>query len=309
MKTTVLVIIGFICFTAQAAPFLATYKTRQYFIPRTKGLHRTARTADFMDQAPKTSYLGVNTLIPGKTDISYLVSLPENQGSCGSCWDFSLTKSLRSAFMTQGQDPGALAFNYLLNNCGNGPKQNGCGGGDFDAAGQFENNQGPWLEAQDPYQSARKCKTLAPAATAISYTMLGSTHSSPTFKDLAYAVGVQSLMVSIDTATSGDWSNYDSGIYNDCKGGPNQIDHMIDLVGYDCETSVDAFGMCVFDDQGKPINGDGYLITENNWGESWGTKAANGHGGYMMTRMYDSKGNHCNAVATNALIYTVPPHM
>ncbi len=286
-----------------------TFSTRPYHFPRKTGLVRTPESRAFLDRTPKKNYLETSVAIPGKADISSLVSLPENQGNCGSCWDFSLTKALRSAHMVAGHDPGVLAFNYLLYNCGPGPAQSGCNGGDFNAAGNFENGAGPWLEAQDPYSPGRffyRCKNYPTVATSTGYTMLGTQTQGPSFKDLAYEVGVKHQMVSIDVAASmGSWSNYSSGIYNDCQGTANDIDHMIDLVGYNCETSVDSHGQCVFDQSGRPINQDGYLLVENNWGESWGTTAANGHGGYMNTRMYDGQGNNCNAIATDALVFTL----
>lgn len=271
-----------------------------------KGLRRHDKSKKFLKGTQKISFLNSLNPIPGNADISAKVSLPENQGQCGSCWDFSLTKALRSALMVTGRDPGQLEFNYLLNNCGAGPRMYGCNGGDFDAAQSFENNAGPGLNANNPYtqRASNRCSNQPVAATAISYAMLGG-NNGPAFKDLANAVGNMNQMLSIDvSAGSGDWENYDGGIYNGCSGGANQIDHMIDMVGYDCETSKDAQGNCVFDASGNPVNGDGYIIVENNWGENWGTQAANGHGGYMKTRfMVD--GEKCNAVATNALMFSV----
>ncbi len=246
--------------------------------------------------------------IPNSADISPYVSLPEDQGSCGACWDFSLTKALRSEYMVQGKDPGVLEFNYLLNNCGPGPAMGGCGGGSFSAAGSFLNAAGPGLNSVNPYtaQDGGSCYNQPVAGTAVEYIMLGQNGAEPTFQDLAYAVGVENHMVSIDVAaSSGDWENYSYGIYNGCTGTANDIDHMIDLVGYDCETSVDSNGNCVFNANGIPVNGDGYLIVENNWGENWGTTAANGHNGYMKTRMYGSDGSKCNAIATDALIFNI----
>jgi hypothetical protein len=138
--------------------------------------------------------------------------------------------------------------------------------------------------------------------------MLGESGQPPTFKDLAFAVGVDHHMLSIDVAAgSGDWESYSSGIYDGCVGGASDVDHMIDLVGYSCETSLDANGNCAFDNAGRPINQDGYLLVENNWGEEWGVAASNGHMGYMKTRMYGADGSHCNAVATDALEFTIDP--
>ncbi len=235
-----------------ALPTHRTFSIRQYTSIHRTGLKRTPESQRSIERAKHKSHLKETTAIPGKSDISALVSLPENQGDCGACWDFSLTKALRSAFMVAHQDPGALAFNYLLNNCGPGPSEEGCGGGDFPAAGNFLHGDGPWLNSQDPYTGQEgQCMNLPEKATAVSYSMLGSNNNGPTFKDLAYEVGAATQMVSIDVAASdGDWSNYSGGIYNDCQGGAGDINHMIDLVGYDCETSVDANGNCSFDKNG-----------------------------------------------------------
>jgi C1A family cysteine protease len=280
------------------------YHVKHYGKKHHKGLKRHPEKFLAFKQSVK-KHVAAPVLVPKALDISALVSLPEDQGQCGACWDFSLTKALRSEYMIAGIDPGVLEFNYLLNNCGPGPQEGGCNGGDFPAAANFLNGNGPNLNQNDPYtqQDGGKCPGLPVLATAANYAMVGE--NGPSFQDLAQLI-VQKHMVSIDVAAgSGDWMNYSSGIYDGCTGSVGDIDHMIDLVGYDCETSVDANGNCAFDASGKPINGDGYLVVENNWNETWGTQAANGHGGYMLTRMYDSKGNKCNAIATDALFFSL----
>lgn len=283
------------------------YHTKKYAHKHAKGLKRHhEKHKKFMQGAKRVSYLKEATPIPGKIDISSMVSLPENQGQCGSCWDFSLTKALRSAWMVAGTDPGVLEFNYLLNNCGPGPSQYGCNGGDFNAAVSFENGAGPGLNANNPYTMREgRCADLPVAASAVSYAMLGD-NSGPTFKDLAYAIAVNHHMVSVDVAAaSGDWESYSDGVYDGCTGGANRIDHMIDAVGFDCRTSIDSSGHCVFDSMGRAANHDEVLLLQNNWGEQWGVAAENGHAGYMWSLMYGEDGRKCNAIANDALEFTV----
>lgn len=233
-------------------------------------------------------------VIPSKIDLSSKVSPPENQGQCGSCWDFSITKALRSAWMLVGQDPGRLSFNYLLNNCGGVVDEYGCGGGDFSAGKNDLNGKGPWLETQDPYNGyPGRCRQgLSTAATAVTWVLVGSGATAPTFQELAYALS-QNHMLSVDVAVCGAWESYSGGIFdqNDC--GAGSINHMINLVGFNCETSVDKAGNCIVDANGQPINGDGYLLAMNNWGTSWG------EGGYMRSRW------HVDALADTAMYFTV----
>lgn len=301
MKSILILVLAYFM-SAQAQ----AYQTKTYQEPHGKGLKRTRQSLRSMQEIHYFSYTAATTAIPGAVDLSPQVSLPDSQGRCGSCWSFSLSKALRSEMMMAGVDPGTLEYNFLLNNCGTGPKMWGCQGGDFPAAQSFLDERGPGLNAGNPYtqRDGGACKRLPVSATAVSYMMLGDRQVGPTFKDMAYAMGVGHHMVSIDVAAgAGDWENYSGGVYDGCSAG--NIDHMIDAVGYSCETSVDESGNCVFDAQGKPLHRDGYLLVQNNWGENWGVKAANGHGGYMKTRMYDSSGNKCNSVASDALIFEI----
>jgi C1A family cysteine protease len=155
-----------------------------------------------------------------------------------------------------------------------------------------ENGNGPWLESQDPYtQSEGRCKNgLGVNGTAISAVAVGE--DSPSFQLLAQALS-QKHMLAVDVAVCGQWESYSSGIFDRNQCGTNSINHMINMVGYDCESSVDANGNCVFDAKGQPKNGDGYLIVMNNWGTSWGEN------GYMRTRW------GVDAIANTAMYFVV----
>lgn len=269
-----LLVIFSINLTADEAP---TYTTKELRSAYATGLNRTTISKEFIEQKKLSAGREYQLLevIPGSYDLSARVSPPENQGSCGSCWAFSLTKALRSSLMLVGLDPGVLAFNYLIHNCAP-VKEWGCNGGDFNAGQNFINTRGPWLESQDPYNSSSNgsCNKGKVAGTSIRYVAVGSGNGAPTFQELGSAI-FQQHMLAIDVAVAGNWGNYSGGIYN---GNGSGINHMINLVGYNCETSVDTNGHCVFNSQGQPINGNGYLIVMNNWGSEWGEN------GYMRTR-------------------------
>lgn len=295
---------GFMVFMLAFQVQAGSYQVKHYSKKRSFGYKQTPESKAKMKSFKHRELKADN--IPGSADISALVSLPEDQGTCGSCWSFALTKALRSEYMLQGmKNLGPLEFNYLLNNCGPGPKMYGCQGGDFAAALSFQNNHGPGLNSQNPYiGKTGSCKNLPVSATAVEYAMLGPSNGHPSFRDIAYAIGVEHHMLATDVAAgAGQWQNYSGGIYNGCV--QARVDHMINIVGYDCETSVDANGKCVFDSAGRPIKKDGYLLLQNNWGEDWGIKAGNGHGGYMKSRMYDRYGRLCNGIASDVLYFTV----
>jgi len=237
-------------------------------------------------------------VVPGSVDLRPSLNPILNQGSCGSCWDFSLTKGLWGAYLLSGQKVPQPSVNYLLNNCGGVVSEDGCNGGDFPAGQNFLNSKGPWLESQDPYtQSEGSCKSgLQVAETALQFIAVGTSGTPPSFQQLAEVMS-QNHDLSVDVAVCGAWENYSGGIFsqNDCDA--SSINHMINMVGYSCETSVDANGNCAFNGSGQPKNGDGYLIAENQWGTSWGEQ------GYMRSKW------GIDALATDAMYFTVasPP--
>lgn len=267
--------------------YLGVKRDIQKFEALKKGAHRFE-----LGRAPET--------VPGKLDLSAEVSLPEDQGQHGTCWNFGIIKALRSAWMLVGKDPGRLSFNYLI--C-DGHTQYSCdSGGDFDAMDVVLGGKGPWLAASDPYPNCSgRCKSGLPtAATGKEAVVVGPGNRPPTFQELAVALYHRHHLV-VDVAVCGAWGGYSGGIFSQNQCGANSINHIINLNGYDCQTSVDVQGNCAFNAKGEPVNGDGYLIPMNNWGENaWGeVNPTNGHGGYMRSRA------HVDALADTAMYFTV----
>jgi len=286
----------------------ATYTSKTYATKFAKGLVRTPATEQFLRTAPRESFLDASTPVPKKYSLRGKAGPVEDQGQCGSCWDFSLTSVLRGSWITAGKDPGRLSFNYLLN-CAK--TSQGCDGGDFTAAEYFVHPKGaPAYGSDGEYQgTAGNCQMEKTVASTVSYKILGTDLGAnpkaplPSFKDLAYVVGVLHQPVSIDVAVDDAWQNYSGGVYNGCSDEvATDINHMVSLEGYDCETAVDQSGNCVFDAKGNLPPGVGRWIIRNSWSDSWGDN------GYITTKATDKKGARCNAVATDALYYNLQGH-
>jgi C1A family cysteine protease len=234
------------------------------------------------------SFKNSKEFIPNTYDLRPSLTQIENQGSCGSCWAFSLTATHRDGHALSGRDPGRLSQEWMVQHS---PESAGCQGGYFDSANDFVSPKGQPLWEACPYKNgAGKCAADLPIAASITkWYMLGEKDSSPTTKDIQAYMVTFGKPVSIDVAAgAGSWMSYKSGIYNACKSG--QVDHMINIVGWDNEGAA-------FDKNGNLPPGKGVWILRNSWGTSWGEN------GYMRSRMTDAKGKRCNAVAEDAAAF------
>ncbi|MGZ3695108.1 MAG: C1 family peptidase [Bdellovibrionota bacterium] len=275
-----------------------TFKAKKYDQEFATGLlENSSADTMFEESVPRTAFTS-KQVVPARSSMRGKAGPVENQGTCGSCWDFSLTSVLRGTAVMEGNDPGRLSFNYLLN-CDRA--MYGCNGGTFSAASYLVAPRGAPAYGSDGAYSARQssCVSRAPAASAVRYRMLGASGSNPSFRDIAYVVGVLKRPVSIDVYVDSRWKSYGGGVFNGCRQS-RSTNHMVAIEGYDCESSVDNNGNCVFDQNGNLPPGVGTWIVRNSWGKQWGDK------GYMKTKATDMQGQRCNAIASRALYFELP---
>lgn len=241
-----------------------------------------------LNNAAWKSFKNVKANIPNALDLRPKLTQVENQGSCGSCWAFSLTATHRDGHSINGKDPGRLSQEWLVDNS---TFAAGCQGGYFDAATDFIAPKGQPLASACPYsQGSGKCSaTLAPAASIKAWYMLGEKDQAPTVRDIEAYMAQAGKPVSIGVAAAaGSWESYSSGVYTKCAKG--QMDHMINIVGWDNEGAQ-------FDANGNLPPGKGIWILRNSWGKSWGEQ------GYMRTKMTNAAGEKCNTVAGEAAFF------
>lgn len=179
---------------------------------------------------------------------------PENQGSCGSCWAFSMSATVQDSYKYQTGKDFDTSEQHVLS-CTK-PGEWTCGGGFFD----YNRHMTPYggvTGASWPYSGTdESCKGGLNHQLKIkswNYLPGGENPSVAEIKAAIYRYGIVSVGVAADNA----FSNYSGGVFNDS--GSRQLNHAVNLVGWS--------------DSGN------YWILKNSWGSGWGIE-----GGYMKIK-------------------------
>jgi len=191
----------------------------------------------------------------------------KDQGQCGSCWAFSTSGCIESAYAIKNNQPATQQFSeQMIVDCSHGccmeegqqVCNSGCGGGwMWNAMTDIMSWGG--LETEDAYPYTGEdgtCSMSGPYMAALkNYTCLSvpngadETTLMPTFLVNA---GPLSIALNADMLM-----DYSSGIVApsssaDCD--PTSLDHAVLIVGYGTDSQ----------------SGDNYWIVKNSWNQSWG---------------------------------------
>jgi len=197
-----------------------------------------------------------------------MVSEVKNQGQCGSCWAFSTTGSLESAYALKNGKIVEFSEQQLVDCDHNGDM--GCNGGLMDNAfGWIENNGGLCTE-QDYSYTARTgtCKqtcSVVDGSAPTKFTDVGHTDN-----DLMAALAQQPVSVAIE-ADQQAFQLYHSGVLTQRCG--TNLDHGVLAVGYGEE------------------NGTKFYKLKNSWGASWGDE-----GFIKIERGVSQRGGQCGVL-------------
>lgn len=227
--------------------------------------------------------------LPEEFDLRTLNVVPpiRDQGSCGSCWAFSMTGSLESAHAAATSEMLNLSEQQLVS-CDRG--NYGCGGGnlnDFD----FQISKGQALETAFPYTGRNSsCRSgLQPSAKGTSFAYVGASSRRATEKEVMCALFKSHTIPWITvSAGGGNWNSPPSAadaVFSRCgNGGTN---HAVGLVGW------------------KTIGGKVYMKMRNSWGSDWGNTAGLAGGaekGYaLMPLGCDNLGEEVAYIITQAM--------
>jgi cathepsin F len=193
----------------------------------------------------------------------------KDQGQCGSCWTFSTTGAIESAWaIKKGLSTPVSLSEQMIVDCSTGcinepPYGNVCnqgcdGGWPFSAMQDIISWGG--LESETAYPYTAEDGTCAKSTQKIvvkisNYTCLTNPNANPVDETQMAAVLAAKGPLSI-AMDAGLLMDYSSGIINpqsgDCS--DNQLDHAILIVGYGVDTT-----------QNLP-----YWIVKNSWNASWG---------------------------------------
>lgn len=199
--------------------------------------------------APALTYeaMEVRADLPESYDLRETGKLPgiRNQGSCGSCWAFAITKSLEATEALKGGKVGFDLAEQELVSCNR--TAYGCGGGFMESA-QYVVDHGLALEADFPYRAADvRCKQGPVASKAVSYKLIGSAGKAPTPAEIKTAIFERGV-VFVTVAAGNGWDGNGPELKYCRNRGTN---HMVNLVGW---------------------TKDNKWIMANSWSDTWGDK-------------------------------------
>lgn len=183
----------------------------------------------------------------------------KDQGNCGSCWAYSATEGIEAGlFMATGQNIKLSQQQVVSCDKSDG----GCNGGDLPTAFEYvQNNGGIDTESDYPDTSSGtgrtgSCKKSKPSVVQITdyeYAVPpceGGSCSNQKESDMMAALNT---FGPLSVCVNADWDSYSSGIYTKkCSGKYNDLDHCVQLVGYDTTGS------------------QSYWKVRNSWASDWG---------------------------------------
>jgi len=186
------------------------------------------------------------------------VTAVKDQQQCGSCWAFSTTENFESMSFLAGYPIPTLGPQQLVD-CD--PQSQGCGGGwTYWAFEYLLTAGGQESEASYPYTA--QTGTCNFNAALINATLTNFTFatvpceqgSCPVQDDLLrtqlHTVGP--LSICVDAETWSDWSGPSPLPASECPGDADELDHCVQLVGYNWPQK--------------------YWIVRNSWNTDWGVE-------------------------------------
>lgn len=223
---------------------------------------------------------------------SGVVTDVKNQGYCGSCWAHSAVETLESQYAINSGSLTSLSTQQVTS-CDS--TDGGCNGGWYYTAWEdyVEANGGLNTEANYPYDdatfhgSASTCDSGLESAVVSGTGVSGWSYATTpcnsfrcnnqdedTLKDNLVSTGPISI-----ACDASKWSSYTGGVMtsSSCKSGAFNLDHAIQLVGYN-------------EDADTP-----YWIVRNSWDTTWGND------GYIYLAMGDNTCGIADAAATVTL--------
>jgi C1A family cysteine protease len=192
------------------------------------------------------------TTLPTSVDwtLKGAVTDVKDQAQCGSCWAFSTTGSVESAWFLSNGTLVALSEQQLVD-CSTAEGNQGCNGGLMDYAFEYIiKNKGITPEEAYPYTATgpNTCKTGLPVAATISKYVDVPVNSETA---LMTAIAQQPVSVAVE-ADQSVFQLYAGGVMDSACG--TQLDHGVLAVGYGTEGGKD------------------YYKVKNSWGADWGVK-------------------------------------
>jgi C1A family cysteine protease len=243
--------------------------------------------ADLSVSEFKTNHLGYNPAIPGskKDQDRYnvqvehyqwaatanatqadwrtkgAVSPVKDQGQCGSCWAFSATEQVESAYLLAKNTMPILSPQQIVS-CDT--VDQGCNGGDTPTAYAYVKSKGLEAASTYPYNSGSSGAdgTCTYSASQVKVHISGFSYATTpcsdscdkqdegTFSNNVAEKGPASICVN-----AAAWQFYTSGVMTATSCGGNaytDLDHCVQVVGFDTEAS-------------SP-----YWIVRNSWNTNWG---------------------------------------
>eukprot|EP01114_Cavostelium_apophysatum_P016173 TRINITY_DN454_c0_g1_i1.p1 TRINITY_DN454_c0_g1~~TRINITY_DN454_c0_g1_i1.p1 ORF type:complete len:333 (+),score=72.61 TRINITY_DN454_c0_g1_i1:44-1042(+) len=175
-----------------------------------------------------------------------------NQEACGSCWAFSTTEAIESAWFLAGNSLVSLSPQQIVD-CDQGNGDEGCNGGDTTTAYQYVIKAGG-LESWNDYPYAGYDQSCAFQSKEVVAKISGWSYVTQNKNETEMLIGLMEkgpLSICVDASS---WQVYIGGVVSALCG--DDLDHCVQITGY--QDVTDIFGT--------------YHVwnIRNSWGADWG---------------------------------------